>query len=191
MLRWFSSALAGCIAAAFVLPGSSPPAKKAWAAHADGPPPGRTGGFGEPTCQECHTGNALNAPPGVLVLTGLPKLYRPDHTYELMVMLTRPAMRAGGFQLSVRSEGLGRQAGILAPADERTAIPVAPLEYLQHSRAGAGLTSADTAQWRFTWRAPHRAGPVVFHIAANASNADDSPLDDFIYTHTIVLQVKP
>jgi hypothetical protein len=151
--------------------------------HADGPPPGHTGGFGEPTCQECHT--------GVLVLAGLPKVYRPNHTYELMVVLTRPAMQAGGFQLSVRSEGLGRQAGILSPADERTAIPVALLEYLQHSRAGAGLTSADTAQWRFTWRAPQGVGPVVFHLAANASNTDNSPLDDFIYTRAIVLQVKP
>jgi len=112
----------------------------------------------------------------------------------LTVVLTRPKMSAGGFQLSIRGEGLGQQAGELAPADERATIPgpsYAPLQYLQHTRPGAGLTSRDTAQWRFTWRAPEGVGPVVFHIAANAANGDNSPLDDFIYARAIVLQRKP
>ncbi len=162
-------------------------------AHADGPPPGHTGGFGEPTCQQCHQGNALNEAPGALTLTGLPKVYRPSHTYELTVVLTRPDMKAGGFQLSVRSEGLGRQAGELAPADDRATISPssALLQYLQQTRPGAGLTSRDTAQWRITWRAPEGVGPVAFHITGNAANADDSPLDDFIYARAIVLQRKP
>ena len=190
MHRWYSSALVGLIAAlplsALVERGS-----RGGAAHADGPPAGHTGGFGEPTCQECHQGNELNAAPGVLRLTGLPKLYRPDRMYDLTVVLTRAGMHSGGFQLSVRSEGLRRQAGSLTPGDDRSTIPLAPIEYLQHTRAGAGLTSQDTAQWHFTWRPPQGVGPVVFHIAANAAGGDNSPLDDFIYTQAIVLQVKP
>ena len=197
MRRWYSNALIGLVVAlplsAFAergLGGEDRRPRRA-AAHADGPPPAHTGGFGEPTCQECHQGNELNVAPGGLKLTGLPKLYRTDRTYDLTVVLTRPGMRLGGFQLSVRSEGLRRQAGTLTPGDDRTTIPLAPLEYLQHTRAGAGLTSQDTAQWRFTWRPPQGVGPVVFHIAANAANGDNSPLDDFIYTQAIVLQVKP
>ena len=161
-------------------------------AHADGPPAAHTGGFGEPTCQECHQGSELNIAPGVLTLNGLPKVYRPNQTYTLSVVLSRAAMQAAGFQLSVRGEGLRRQAGVLASVDDRTRTiaPVA-IEYLEHTRQGAGLTARDTAVWRFTWRAPQGVGPVVFHIAANAANGDDSPLDDFIYTQSVTLQVKP
>lgn len=41
------------------------------------------------------------------------------------------------------------------------------------------------------WRAPEGLGSVVFHIAANAANGDDSPLDDFIYTREFVLNSAP
>jgi hypothetical protein len=165
------------------------------AAHADGPPPGRTGGFGEPTCQECHQGNALNQAPGQLTIIGLPASYQSNVMYELTVVLTRPGMQIAGFQLAVRMhDRRGRQAGELAPGDDRSSIPApsfAPVQYLQQSRPGAGLTSQDSSQWRFTWRAPEGLGPVVFHIAANAGNGDNSPLDDFIYKREYVLAPKP
>jgi hypothetical protein len=165
------------------------------ATHADGPPLARTGGFGEPTCQQCHQGNALNQTPGGVTIAGLPDRYQPNHSYELTAVLTRPEMRIAGFQLSVRThDRRGRQAGELASGDERTNMPLpsfAPVQYLQHSRRGAGLTAQDTAQWRFTWHAPEGFGPVVFHVAANAGNADNSPLDDFIYMREFVLQPRP
>jgi len=36
------------------------------AVHEEGPPPGHTGGFGEPTCQECHSEFDVNASSGAL-----------------------------------------------------------------------------------------------------------------------------
>jgi hypothetical protein len=165
------------------------------AANADGPPPARTGGFNEATCAECHRGNPVNDALGALAIESLPRTYQPARTYRLTVILARPGIQAAGFQLAVRThDRRGRQAGELAPLDDRTAFATAayaPIQYLQHSRKGAGLTAQDTARWTFLWRAPEGLGPVVFHIAANAANGDNSPLDDFIYAREFVLSSTP
>jgi hypothetical protein len=186
--RWFRSAAAvaavGCTVAAAGAP-----------FYADGPPPGRTGGFNEPTCGECHQHNPLNDPLGMLSLAGLPPSYEPNRVYHLTVTLARPGMLAGGFQLAARShDAYGRQAGDLAPADDRTTVPPATLpalQYLQHTRPGTALTVPDTARWTFMWRAPAGLGPVVFHVAANAANEDNSELGDFIYTLQRVVAPAP
>jgi hypothetical protein len=36
--------------------------------------------------------------------------------------------------------------------------------------------------WKFRWIAPETGLPVRFDVAANASNNDESPMDDLIYT---------
>ena len=140
----------------------------------------------------------MNDAAGRLTIEALPPTYAPNHDYPLAVMLTRPNLQMAGFQLAVRSLDGRRQAGSLEPADDRTAvISLTPrrtshvVQYLQHSRKGVGLTAQDTARWTFMWRAPAGLGPVVFHIAANAANGDDSPLDDFIYTREFVLNSAP
>jgi hypothetical protein len=42
-------------------------------------------------------------------------------------------------------------------------------------------------RWTFRWTAPADAPgrAVVFHVAANAANDDDSPLGDFIYARAL------
>ena len=49
------------------------------------PPPAHTGGFGEPTCLQCHFDGALNEPGGELRVEGLPEAYMPGETYTLDV----------------------------------------------------------------------------------------------------------
>src|SRR5690606_8758969 len=45
--------------------------------YPDRPPPAHTGGFGEPTCQQCHFDAPLNDPGGALYVEGLPERYTP------------------------------------------------------------------------------------------------------------------
>jgi hypothetical protein len=95
-------------------------------------------------------------------------------------------MLAGGFQLAARSDdAAGRQAGDLGPADDRATLVKTTLpavQYLQHTRRGTGLAAPDTARWTLLWRAPDGLGRVVFHLAANAANEDNSEMGDFIFT---------
>ena len=152
-----------------------------------GPPPAHTGGFGEPTCRECHADNDLNEPGGTLVIDGVPRSYAAGRTYELKVLLRRAGMLRAGFQLAARFEdgdSTGRPAGALEPADVRTQVvwdTTTHIGYIEHSPVGTSVINAAT-EWKIRWTAPAPRGLVVFNVAANAANDDDSPLGDYIYT---------
>ena len=92
-----------------------------------GPPPGHTGGFGEPTCRACHSDSGLNELGGDLSIGGVPAAFEPGRRYELEVVLRRAGMLRAGFQLAARYQGVGMvpggaQAGVLASSDDRTAV---------------------------------------------------------------------
>ncbi|GIW52725.1 MAG: hypothetical protein KatS3mg081_2080 [Gemmatimonadales bacterium] len=164
--------------------------------YAEGPPPGHTGGFGEPTCAQCHFGAELNTPPGKLELSGLPDAYAPGETYRLTVELRHPEARRAGFQIAVRYlEGAqqGSQAGKLVSLDSRVQVVVDSngVAYAEHTQSGSSLTEAGVARWVLTWRAPEApGGPVVFHAAANAANDDASEFGDLIYTAAVSIPPK-
>lgn len=148
----------------------------------DGPPEGHTGGFGEPTCADCHMDYEVDSGPGSLSLEGLPERVRPGATYELRVVLRHAGMERGGFQIAARTAG-GLQAGALEPVSDRTA----PSEwdgvtYVSQTEAGS-FAGGDSLAWTIRWTATDSAdGAVLFHAAANAANGDDSPFEDYIYT---------
>jgi len=173
----------------------------------EGPPPAHTGGFGEPTCRQCHADAGLNEPGGRLAIAGVPSDGIPGRTYELAVSLERVGMLRAGFQLAARSAAgdlAGTQAGVLSPVDARTAIvsdSLTHVSYIEHTLLGTAVASggaggaggaggSSAARWTFRWTAPVTGtGAVVLHVAANAANDDDSPLGDFIYASAV--QVPP
>ena len=55
------------------------------AVYLDGPPPGHTGGFGEPTCAVCHFDVPEPDPAGGLVIEGVPEAFTPGERYLLTV----------------------------------------------------------------------------------------------------------
>jgi hypothetical protein len=155
--------------------------------HVDGPPTAHTGGFGEPTCRDCHADFPLNEPGGVLRIEGLPDPYEPGAAYVLTVALESGDMARAGFQTAIRFLGgldEGQQAGHLGPISPRIALVVeesSGVHYLSHSGSGSVVGPGGVASWSFEWRAPTSASPVVMHVAANSANGDDSPLGDLIY----------
>ncbi len=162
-----------------------------------GPPPGYTGGFGEPTCRACHSDAGLNEPGGggELTITGAPTGYEPGRTYQLEVVLRRAGMLRAGFQLAARfaeGDATGAPAGALTPGDGGSVViwdTVSHVGYIEHTLAGTALRG-DAGRWLVRWTAPATArGVVAFNAAGNAANDDDSPLGDFIYTST--LRVAP
>ena len=156
--------------------------------HSDGPPPGYTGGFDEPTCLECHSGFDLGLD-GTLEFGGLPEAYQAGRVYAVTLTLHSTEMEKAGFQTSVRfSSGArgGQQAGVLRALDDRTSVvPSAEdpsIRYVQHGLAGTDVIDREFAQWTFEWTAPvSTSDPVVFHASANSANGDDSPLGDLVY----------
>ena len=51
-------------------------------AYKEGPFPNMTGGFGDKTCHSCHFDNPVNAPGGMLTVTGVPSTYAAAETYD-------------------------------------------------------------------------------------------------------------
>jgi len=148
-----------------------------------GAPPGVTGGFGEPTCTQCHFDGELNAAGGSLAIDGLPERYAPGETYRLIVRLRRAQLAAAGFQLSARTAD-GGQAGVLAGTGRATQVQAGPggVQYAGHTEAGSGPTAPGAAEWTVQWTAPAaNAGAVTFHASANAADGDRSPLGDHVY----------
>ena len=168
------------------------------AAIVEGPVPGYTGGFGEPTCTTCHFDSPADPTEGDLSLAGLPDAFEPGESYEVTVVLRDPGLERAGFQLAVRyADGSeeGRQAGVLASVDARSeVVSVAadgedgepPVLYARQTREGARPEAPGSARWSLEWTAPDEpAGAVVFHAAANAANYDDSELGDVVHTRAV------
>jgi hypothetical protein len=162
-------------------------------AFKEGPYPNVTGGFGEQTCHLCHLDNPINAAGGAVTLEGIPPSFTPGQTYPITVTISRPGLRRGGFEIAARFAGgtrKGRQAGAWQLHDARAQlIPGAvdrALTFVQHNQTGSRAATPGANQWTIDWTAPPAgAGPVQFNVAANASNNDDSPLGDFIYTKAV------
>lgn len=161
--------------------------------HATGPPPAHTGGFGEPTCAECHIGEALNAYGGSVSIEGLPPAFEPGATYALSVVLRAEETGVAGFQLAARGAsgpGEGAPAGTLRAVDQRvTVLPDSTGQvYAQHTQAGARSADPVGAAWTLEWVAPADPVDVVFHVAANSGNDDNSPLGDLVFTARMVVE---
>lgn len=153
--------------------------------YRDGPPMGFSGGFGEDHCQACHSSEKLNANPGKLTITAPPR-YAPGQTYTVTITLKRPGIALGGFQVTARFEEDSAQAGSLAPTDgQQDRVKLANdrgIQYAYHSRPGTEPTATDVVRWTLRWTAPAGKRTVLFHVAANAANGDDSQFGDFVYT---------
>jgi hypothetical protein len=154
------------------------------------PPPATTGGFGEPTCQSCHDGNALDDTTGVLELRGIPEAgWEPGRRYRVTIALRRPGMRRGGFEAAARwaaGADSGRQAGRWATPDPRTAgTPHHDVVFVHHTEAGTE-PATDSASWTAEWTAPDAPGEVVFHVAAVAADGGGSSFDDYVYARGFV-----
>lgn len=150
-------------------------------AYPDAPPLGTTGGFGEPTCAVCHVPPRTPDPPATIVVRGVPSTFTAGCEHELTIELGAPGLARAGFELAARfADGpdAGRQAGTLAAVGPETTVSDSNgVQYAHHT--GAGTAARDgLARWTLRWTAPQESSAVVFHVAANAANGDDSALGD-------------
>jgi hypothetical protein len=156
------------------------------ARHPDFPPLAHTGGFGEPTCRECHQGEELNAPGARLRIEGVPQPWRPGRAYRITVTLRRDSLARAGFELAARFLPGGGNAGILIPYDSLLTVvdrdSISGISYAHHTRRGTSVAHA-VARWNVLWTAPlSGSGAIAFNVAALAANDDNSNLGDAVYT---------
>lgn len=159
--------------------------------HLDGP---FTGGFGEETCRSCHFDYDLNQEGGSLAVKGLDNPLEPGESYEVIVTVESEQLEVGGFQMTARFKD-GTQAGEFEWTGDRLMLTPSvgdDIQYLQHSSEGTSPTGDREVSWTFIWLAPENrsSNQVIFNIAANAGNDDDSSFGDWIYAEEIVLNFE-
>ena len=159
-------------------------APRAWLS--DGPPPGHTGGFGEPTCTVCHQPGGPAAH-GILEIAGLPAVFTPGASYDFEVISRSAGMTRAGFQLAVRyaaGDSSGRQAGVLRLLEPlRTQFvhdSALSIQYAEHTADGTTAMTPGELRWQVRWVAPAVRRRVVFHAASVQANDDNSPIDDAV-----------
>jgi hypothetical protein len=154
-------------------------------AYAEGAPPGFSGGFKEDSCHACHFHAEPNSGGGHVTIEGVPARFAAGERYTLTVMLTRAGMKRGGFQLAARFKDSGAQAGTLAPARgdaERVKVEnPGGVQYAAQKLAGSSV-AGEATRWSIEWTAPDRGGTVIFDVAANAADGNESADGDFVYT---------
>lgn len=159
--------------------------------YAEGPPPARTGGFGESDCTACHRGTAVNAGGGSVAIAVSSSAYSSGGAYQIAVSVSDPVQQRWGFELSARTQD-GKQAGTLQPSSDGF-TQLAPssngIQYIEHTVNGTRNGTKNGVTFNFTWTAPDvSAGPVVFNAAGNAANGDFTNNGDHIYTTSLNLQ---
>ncbi len=149
------------------------------------PPTGHTGATSGITCADCHSGSALNATGGSVVINGLPATYTPGSVYPFSVTITHRNSDRTRWGFAVRAVGSGNNDvgtfSVIAPAN---AVP----NESELGHINAPVTTAGTTYTfsNLRWTAP--ANPtaqdqaITFYVAGNAANGDFSTTGDNIYT---------
>lgn len=167
--------------------------------YLDGPPPGHTGGFGEPSCHRCHFDRPVDPPGGRMEVAGLPGRFEPGRPYRFEVRVSGQEVGRAGFQLSARCAAgprRGEQAGSLEAVSGRVEVVegageeyrgAAGVAYAGHTMTGTEPKGGDSVSWTVRWVAPedpNGCSEVALHAAGNAANGDDSEFGDRIYLDT-------
>lgn len=188
MCSSFSNILIQIITTAviFILWGNSAEVQKRYPEHLTG---AFTGGFAEKTCHSCHFDYDLNWKEGRLRVNGIPDNLKAGSEYEIEIIVEREDLGRAGFQMTSRFKDAS-QAGNFNPDENNRIMPTKTksdsIQYIQHSSAGTGLNGEGQNSWIVKWQAPKQiSDSIVFNIAANAANGDDSEFGDWIYVKEI------
>jgi hypothetical protein len=162
--------------------------------HPDEPPPGHTGGFGEPSCHVCHAEYELDVDGIRVALMGVPEVAEPGSVHRVAVVLQAEGTVKAGFQLATRTSD-GRQAGMLRAVDEQVRVtpgptPAGEVLFAHQTEAGAGETERTETTWTVEWTAPREATEVLWSVSGNSGNGDNSPLGDLVGTGSAGTRVR-
>jgi uncharacterized protein (TIGR03437 family) len=165
--------------------------------YATGPDPRYTGAPGDSTCNDCHTGTALNGGGGSVKLTSSAGTnYTPGQQQTLTITIDDTKAKVYGFQASARldSSPASGQAGDFTAGTQQIVIcdngrtkaasgcGSSPVQFIEHNRPfGTNIINV-------TWTAPSSdVGPVTIYVAANAANGNNDDTGDHIYTTRLQL----
>ncbi len=169
----------------------------------NGLPVGRTGGFGEQTCSECHRPEPLNTGKQASVSVDVGP-YVPGAKQRVVVKVSSASGNRWGFQLTARlASDNAMSAGVFEAVNQFTAVrcsdgsfgPCDPgdVTYMTHTSVGtAPGGQPGFKQFAFDWTPPGSdAGDVLFAVAGLAADGDKGTNSDLTATATATSKFAP
>ncbi|MSQ79143.1 MAG: T9SS type A sorting domain-containing protein [Flavobacteriaceae bacterium] len=162
--------------------------------NTDGPPGGNTGAPGEGICTDCHSDNAINSGSASTKLTyqfGADEdtLYEPGvDGMAVYLALAESGSEKSGYQMcsldKKTKQSVGKFNYSIAESERSTAVIGGKTRhYVQHANAKWPNNGGFNAT--YAWDPPNwNVGPIIFYVAYNGSDGDNSSNGDFIYTKT-------
>lgn len=143
-------------------------------AYPEGAPWGAANPGAEESCSSCHFGSEPVMNSAALIISGLPETPAAGISYPLIIEFASPDAVVSGFQLIAAANDAN--GGSFQSEDEN-------IEYVgEVVRSTSASTVADKVSWSVFWIAPEVVSlPVIFYLAASASNDDLSPFGDTIH----------
>ncbi|MEM8772855.1 MAG: choice-of-anchor V domain-containing protein [Pseudomonadota bacterium] len=148
----------------------------ALAAHPDGAPWGSADPEAAENCASCHYDSEAVRDSSALTLTGVSGGVTANKIYEITLAFRNPDETETGFQ-AIASAGEFETAH-----NEHMEINGAQIRSTKTSKSQNG-----SVQWIINWRAPASISPgeeIIFLVAVNDSNHDESPFGDHIHYAT-------
>ena len=166
---------------------------------------GYSGAPGEQNCAFCHSSSSGFGSVQIAFVNG--SFYTPGAKQHLVLTITDAPEQAWGFQLTART-GSNNQAGNFIPGGEgftrtvcadtalkKQSLDIActsalPLQYIQHTLAGARIGQKRSAQFEFDWTPPSSdVGAITFYMSAVAADGTSSGAGNHVYNQRYTLTV--
>jgi hypothetical protein len=174
-------ALLGLVIPAILLIGTHPVAARSgsWMGPATGAP-------SEGNCTGCHSGSALNSPPGSDWIVA-PAQYVPNDTVTVFVSVESAGKIRWGFEITALNSSNQPVGQFVVSDGVNTRITTdagTGRQYMFHTSTGTYINTADSSLgWTFKWVAPGPgAGAITLYMANVAANGSGSSGDKVFTT---------
>lgn len=167
-------------------------------AWSGGPPAYRTGAPNDSgTCNadDCHNSYSLDSGNAIFSINA-PNSYTKGKTVKIKVSFANSIGKLHGFEMTaVDANGkrvgafkkIGNTNQVIPANDYRGLQNSDKKKYIQHTFKGT-----KKKRWKFSWKAPmNAADPITFYAAGSEANGDSTANNDYIYTTTKEINVKP
>jgi hypothetical protein len=152
--------------------------QSSWILDPSNPPSAKTGAPGETTCSTssgCHTGGTFT---GTVELSGIPDTVMPDETYNITLVHTSNAVKAGFEITCLNSNNSFTGTFTAGSGNNVTTNNSNGRKYVRQSTAKT--LSGGFTTWSFSWKAPSSTpdNTAKFYFASLAANNNNAKTGD-------------
>ncbi len=141
-------------------------------------------------CSACHNSFPVNSGLGTIFMVTMPISYTSGGTMPVDISVADPFASRWGFEMTVIDWAFG-PAGQFIVVDpiitQLSTNPPTGFDFMKQTSAGTFQGAMAGVAWPILWNAPVGPWPVTFYFAGIAANNDGTPIGDYVYTDSLIV----